>query len=108
MCGRVLEGICKEYKVKNKFLAGGMKELLEKRIIDKKIFEWGEELRLFRNIGAHMSDRNISKEEAKDLLDFANAICDYIFVLTSRFQEFMERKRLHMDKKGKLKLNELT
>ena len=35
----------------------------------------------------------ISKEDAKGLLDFTNAICDYVFVLTKKFEMFMQRKK---------------
>ena len=44
------------------------------------------------NIGAHATEDKISKEDAKDLLDFAQAICDYVFVLNAKFNRFMERK----------------
>jgi hypothetical protein len=92
MCGRALESICAEYKTKDKLLGGGLKELLDRQIIDQKIFTWGEQLRKHRNIGAHATEEKISKEDARDLLDFANAICDYVFVLTSKFDEFIKRK----------------
>ncbi|NVM55776.1 MAG: DUF4145 domain-containing protein [Candidatus Helarchaeota archaeon] len=92
MCGKMLESICSEYKTKNKFLGGGLKELLDKKVIDKKIYLWGEELRKHRNIGAHVRGEKISREDARDLLDFASAICDYIFVLSNRFENFMKRK----------------
>jgi len=92
MCGRVLESICSEHKTKNKYLAGGLKELLDQQLIDKRMYEWSEELREHRNIGAHHTTEKISKDDAKDLLDFAIAICDYIFVLTAKFKRFMERK----------------
>ena len=92
MCGRVLESICSEYNTKNKFLAGGLKELLDRQIIDKKIYKWGEVLREHRNIGAHATKKRISKEDARDLLDFANGICDYIFFLTNKFESFIKRK----------------
>jgi len=92
MCGRALESICSEHNTKNKFLAGGLKELLDNQIIDKRIYEWGEALREHRNIGAHATGGKISKKDAKDLLDFANAICDYVFVLTNKFKDFMKRK----------------
>ena len=91
MCGRVLETICVEHKAKNKFLAGGLKELLEMGIIDKKIFKWGEELRRHRNIGAYANLDVITKEDAKDLIEFADAICEYVFVLATKFDEFMNR-----------------
>lgn len=93
MCGKTLESICSEYGTKNKFLAGGLKELLDKQVIDKKIYDWSEALRKHRNIGAHATKEKISKQDAENLLDFANAICDYIFTLTKKFERFMKRKQ---------------
>lgn len=97
MCGKVLEAVCSEHGVKPTPLADGLRELRDKQIIDKRIFLWGEALRRHRNIGAHASGQNISGEDAKDLLDFAGAICDYVFVLTSRFDQFMRRKGESVD-----------
>ncbi|MBI2899297.1 MAG: DUF4145 domain-containing protein [Planctomycetes bacterium] len=92
MCGRALEAVCLEFKTKNKALAGGLKELREKGLIDDRIFNWGEELRKHRNIAAHATTGEITKEDARDLLEFAVAICDYVFVLTKKFDEFMKRR----------------
>lgn len=66
--------------------------MLDREIIDKRIYEWGEALRKHRNVGADATNKKISKEDARALLDFANAICDYIFVLTNKFEDFMKRK----------------
>ncbi|SDE70596.1 protein of unknown function [Paenibacillus sp. UNCCL117] len=93
MCGRALEGICKDFGTKHNNIAGGLKELLDREIIDKRIFDWGEALRIHRNIGAHASDVKISKVDASDLLDFALAICDYIYILRNKFESFMERRK---------------
>lgn len=92
MCGRALEGICNKYNTKNKMLAGGLKELLDQKIIDERLFRWGEELRKHRNIGAHATEELISKEDAQDLLEFVTAICEYLFILDEKFKKFMERK----------------
>jgi hypothetical protein len=92
MSGRTLEGVCKHYSTRKENLSEGLKELKEKGFIDERLFKWGEELRKHRNIGAHVSDEKISKEDAKDLFDFANAICEYVFVLTEKYNKFMERK----------------
>jgi len=100
MCGRVLEGICSIQKTKHKFLRGGLKELLDNQIIDKRIYEWGEALRKHRNIGAHATKEKISKDDARYLLDFAEAICEYIFVLSEKFETFMKSKE-KSEKKGK-------
>jgi hypothetical protein len=92
MSGRTLEGVCLYHSTKSKDLSHGLTELKDKGIIDDRLYQWGEELRKHRNIGAHATEENISKDDAKDLLDFAQAICDYVFVLNARFNRFMDRK----------------
>lgn len=92
MSGRTLEGVCKHHATKSKDLASGLKELKDKGIIDDRLYQWSEELRKHRNISAHAREDKIPKEDAKDLLDFAQAICDYVFVLNAKFNRFMERK----------------
>ena len=101
MCGRAVEAICAEFGTKDDTLVGGLNELLKKQIIDKKIFEWAEALRLHRNIGAHANKEKISKEEASDLLEFTDAICDYVFVLSKKFEEFLKRKEKNKEKDKK-------
>lgn len=92
MSGRAIEGVCIHHSTKNKTtLAAGLKELKDLGAIDKRLFDWGEELRKHRNIGAHASDEKISREDAKDLLDFATTICEYVFVLNAKFLRFQER-----------------
>jgi hypothetical protein len=98
MCRRAIEAICTEFKTKSKTLVGGLNELLKMQIIDKKIFEWAEALRLHGNIGAHASKEKITKEEANDLLEFTDAICNYVFVLSKKFEEFLKRKEKQKEK----------
>lgn len=93
MCGRTIEGLCMHHKTKGKNLGLALKELKEKDIIDSRLFEWGEELRRHRNIGAHATAEKISKEDARDLLDFSAAICEYVFVLNEKFNRFKERTK---------------
>ena len=93
MCGRAIEAICSDQKTKAKNLAGGLKELKDKGVIDGRLSEWGDSLRERRNIGAHATEEDISKEDAKDVLDFAIAICEYVFVLTQRYESFKARSR---------------
>ena len=93
MCGRALEGICRHYKTKSNYLGGGLKELLEQGVIDGRLFKWSEALQASRNIGAHATGEVVSQDDAGDVLDFANAICEYVFVLSAKFDEFMKRKK---------------
>lgn len=92
MCGRALEAVSHSFGTKKKVLAGGLQDLREAGVIDRRLYEWGDALRKDRNIGAHASATDISKTDATDLLEFTNAICDYVFVLSARFDRFMARK----------------
>jgi hypothetical protein len=74
-------------------LADGLKELLDQGVIDKRLFDWGDVLRKHRNIGAHATEEKIPKEDAKDLLEFVSAICEYVFILSDKFEKFMERSK---------------
>jgi hypothetical protein len=92
MCGRALEGVCKNHDPKIKSLDSGLKKLLADGVIDKKIYEWGEELRKNRNLGAHASTNSFAPEDAADLIDFTHTICEYVFVMNMRFEDFKERQ----------------
>ena len=92
MCGRALEGICMHYEAESKTLDQGLQELRNKDIIDKRLHQWGDELRKVRNLGAHATTERIGSEDAQDVLDFLRAIIDYVFVLNERFEHFMNRR----------------
>lgn len=93
MCGRALEGICRYHKTRAEYLSGGLKELSEQGVIDGRLMKWADALRLSRNAGAHATGRPVLHDEAQDLLLFANAICEYVFVLSAQFDDFMNRQR---------------
>ena len=99
MCGKAIEVICAEYGTKSKNLAGGLKELKEKGVIDQRLLSWGEALREQRNMGAHAGGGFVSRQDARDVLDFAIAICEYVFVLAQKYEAFQERQA----KKGQRK-----
>jgi hypothetical protein len=91
MCGRAIEGISKD-KTAAKYLGEGLKKLQTAKIIDEKLFEWGETLRSERNIGAHAGDETISAQNARDVLDFALAITEYVYVLDEKYKAYKDRK----------------
>ncbi len=91
MCGRALERLVKE-KVTGKTLAEGLSELKAKGVIDERLSQWAAALRRERNIGAHASDEEVSKENAQDVVDFTLAIFEYVYTLTQKYDEFMARK----------------
>ena len=91
MCGRAIEAVCAEHKTKAKLLAGGLKELRDRGIIDQRLFDWAEALREQRNIGAHATGEDVSRVDARDVLDFSIAICEYVFVLSQKYEDFKAR-----------------
>jgi len=91
MCGRAIEAICKE-KTGEKTLYKGLKKLKDSNEIDDRLFNWGDLLRKERNISAHASEEITTKEDARDILDFAISICEYIYVLSKKYNEFLKRK----------------
>jgi hypothetical protein len=93
MCGRALEGVCRHFgSKKNTMLGKGLRELRDAQVIDGRLFDWATELQKSRNLSAHASGERVSKSDAQDLLDFTHAICEYVFVLTAKFDAFKARQ----------------
>lgn len=91
MCGRAIEAICRMYSEKQT-LFEGLEALKDQEIVDGRLYEWGQSLRQERNLGAHATAVAWTREDARDLIDFAIAICEYVFVLSARHQAYLTRK----------------
>ena len=91
LCGRALERLIKE-KAGNHMIGKGIAELKAKGVIDQRLFDWAEALRKERNIGAHASDQDTTKEDAEDIIDFTIAIFDYVYTLSEKYQQYLARK----------------
>lgn len=92
MCRKILEGICAEQGVKGKNLVKSLKELRDKGIIENRLYEWADVLRVSGNEAAHDAGITISSEDAWDILEFTNSLLEYIFVFRGRFEEFKKRR----------------
>jgi HEPN domain-containing protein len=92
MAGRALEGVCRHFGTKSSYLGSGIKELRENGIIDARLAAWARELQRARNLSAHASCERVSKRDAEDLLQFVEAIGEYVFVLTAKFESYMARR----------------
>lgn len=91
LCGRALERLIKE-KAGANMIAKGLAELKAKGVIDERLFSWAEALRKERNIGAHASDEDTTKENAQDIIDFTIAIFDYVYTLSEKYEKYVARK----------------
>jgi hypothetical protein len=61
-------------------------------VIDERLSQWANALRKERNLGAHASDEEVTKENAQDVLSFTVAIFEYVFTLSEKYLEYMARK----------------
>ena len=91
LCGKALERLIKE-KAGANMIAKGLAELKTKGVIDERLFKWAEALRKERNIGAHASDQDTTKENAQDVIDFTIAIFDYVYTLSEKYERYVARK----------------
>ncbi|WP_424814705.1 DUF4145 domain-containing protein [Roseococcus sp. YIM B11640] len=103
MLGRALEALCRDIldkqaeeeqkpKPKNITLYNGIKKLKDDNIIDDRLYNWSQQLHAFRNLAAHPTDIEISREDVDDLRSFVNAIVEYVYDLTERYNDFIKRK----------------
>ncbi|HEY3137556.1 MAG TPA: DUF4145 domain-containing protein [Blastocatellia bacterium] len=92
LCGRALERLIKE-RVGPKTIATGLAELRTKGVIDQRLFDWAEALRRERNIGAHATEEEITKENAQDTVDFTIAIFDYVYTLSEKYDQYLGRRK---------------
>jgi HEPN domain-containing protein len=93
MCGRALERLIKEKTGKPQMLAKGLEALKHQGVIDERLHAWAEALRVERNIGAHASDTDTTKEDAQDIIDFTVAIFDYVYTLAEKYEKYVLRKK---------------
>jgi len=72
-------------------LGEGLSELYERKIIDDRLFNWGRQIQVVGNKSAHAVDIDISRQDSTDLMSFVTALIEYIFDLTLRYNQFLER-----------------
>jgi hypothetical protein len=92
MCRKTLEGVCEAHGVKERTLAASLKKMKDTSLIDDRLFEWSDALRLLGNEAAHGVGKTISETDASDILEFSNAILDYLFSYRDRFEAFKKRR----------------
>ena len=92
MVRRTLEGICTDNGIKGSTLFKSLAHMKELNLIDGRLFEWAQALRILGNEGAHFTGSRVSREDAEDSLAFAAAILNYMYVFSNQFAEFKKRR----------------
>lgn len=92
MCRKTLEGICVEHGVTERSLVSSLKELKDRGVIESRLYEWANALRISGNEAAHDVNITISSDDAKDIIEFTNALLEYVFTFRDKFEEFKRRR----------------
>jgi hypothetical protein len=61
-------------------------------VIEKNLFEWAEALRITGNEAAHGVGTQILRADCEDILEFTEALAQYVFTYQDRFTRFKSRQ----------------
>jgi hypothetical protein len=92
MIRRTLEGVCDHHGINEKTLVRGLEKLRQDGRLDDRLYEWATALRMLGNEGAHYTGKPVGRDFARDAIEFGEALLDYMFVLTDRFEDFRARR----------------
>ena len=91
MCRKCIDIMCIALGARGCDLSEKINNLYETQKIDSRLLEWAQEIRLVGNDGAHEDDI-VTRRDAQDTLDFTEYILTYVFILTSRFDKYRNRR----------------
>ena len=97
MVRRTLEGVCSDHEITKKPLYAALDEMKSRGLIEGRLLEWAQGLRVLGNDGAHFTGKRVSQADAEDALALAEAILDYLYVFSAQFDAFKERRRKKED-----------
>jgi len=92
MCRKALEGVCVHFGQTKGTLAARLKALKDDGTIEARLFEWADALRLSGNDAAHDVAVTVTKEDARDVVEFTFALTEYLFTYRRRFEEYAKRR----------------
>jgi hypothetical protein len=92
MCRKTLEGLADEHKINSRNLADALIKMREQGIIENRLYEWAEALRISGNEAAHGVVTTVSAQDANDIIEFTNALLEYVFTFQDRFARWKFRR----------------
>ena len=100
MCRKTLEGICVEHKIKERTLATSVKKMKDQGIIESRLFEWADTLRISGNEAAHDLSVTVAADDARDIMEFTNALLEYVFSFKDKYEQYKKRQKNKKKKKS--------
>jgi len=88
MCRRTLEAACSELDVSSSALRGALEELSGRGLVDARVLDWLDAL-------PPLSDKPgaepVSREKAREVVEFTDALLAYLYTFRDRLEEFRQR-----------------
>lgn len=93
MCRRCLEAVCNHFSAQGRDLSQKLDSLAGSGTIDPTLKSWAHGVRLLGNEAAHDVDVVVSREDARDVLDFTEALLLSVFTLRQKHERFLARRQ---------------
>ena len=92
MVRRALEAVTKEFEPSARTLQAGLKAMFARGLMSQELSEWGHELRIIGNMGAHPTAASISRQDAVEAIDFLQAMLEILYDLRPKFDAMRARR----------------
>jgi hypothetical protein len=91
MAGLTLEAVCEYEQARGSSLAERLNHLVAEERIPKTLADMAHHLRQLRNMGAHLTEEEILPEDVPVIIDFVEAILEYLYVAPAKIRAVQER-----------------
>ena len=91
MAGLTLEAVCQHEQAKGSSLSERLNHLVTSERIPKTLAEMAHHLRQLRDIGAHLTEEEILPEDVPVIMDFVEAILEYLYVAPAKIRAVQDR-----------------
>ena len=91
LIGRTLEAVCNYENAPGKTLLEKLNNLALSDRIPKTLAEMAHQLRQIRNLGAHDGEDEVTEEDVLIILDFLEAILEYLYVAPAKIAAIQAR-----------------
>jgi hypothetical protein len=95
MAGSAVDGMLKYHKLTEGSLYARIDQALESNLLTKGMADWAHSVRLGSNRPRHADSENphVSPEQARQSVAFAEALGEFLFVLTARVERALEKTK---------------
>jgi hypothetical protein len=92
MVRRALEAVTKELEPTARTLHAGLKAMFSRGLVSQELSDWGHELRVIGNLGAHPTKERVGRLDAVEAIDFLQAILEILYDLRPKFERMHARR----------------